>query len=497
MGILIRQSLLNSLSSYAGLALGAVNTLVLYPLAFMPEHTDYYGLVQMILNYTLLVSTFTALGVPQVMVKFYKRLEEGLHANLGFFGLVVPVALLIPVAIVFLLFRAPLANWLTENPSDAGLVERYLPLLILTTAFNVYFEVFASISQAHLRSVLPLFLKEVGRRVVASLLLVIYLLGWIDFDLFIWLFCIMFPLQFVVMLVVLQRKRQLKVRWGFGALPMRTLLDFGFFSFLAFGGDLLVNRIDQLMIAKYIDLESVAFYTIAFFIGNVINTPNRASGGIVKPIIANLLEKNKIEELNDLYKRSSIGLTVVSGFLLVVIIPNLPQIYQLLPIKFEGGVWVTVLIAASKFVSTSIGINGQILSMSPYYRMTLWMNIGLIITTILTNLWLIPAYGIAGAAMATMLVILFNNGWKTIFLYRKYQLLPFSKPYFLILFWIMACTTALYYFSQVDSSPWLGIPIRGLLASMVFLLPVYWLNVFPEMNAFVNRMGHQMRKAIG
>lgn len=494
MGVIIRQSLLNSLSSYAGLALGAVNTLVLYPLAFTPEHADYYGLVQMILNYTLLVSTFTSLGVPQVMVRFHKRLEEGLHSNLGFFGLVVPFLLLIPVAVGIFVFRDSLSVWLTENPSDAGLVGKYLPLLIITVAFNVYFEIFASVSQAHLRSVLPMFLKEVGRRVVASILLLAFLFEIIDFPQFIWMFCLMFPLQFVAILLVLARKKQLKLTWGFGKLPLKALLDFGFFSFLAFGGDLLVNRIDQLMIAKYVNLESVAYYTIAFFIGNVINIPNRASGGIAKPIVVSSLENGKMDELNELYKKSSVGLTLAAGLLFVFIVPNLPQIFTLLPLTFEGGILVTFLIALSKLISTSIGLNGLILSMSPYYRVTLWINIGLLVTTVLTNLWLIPLYGIAGAAIATMIVIVFNNMWKTIFLWSKYKLLPFSRSYLSVLVWIFMVSGLFFYFTQTEVSPWLGIPVRAIVGGLTFLAPIYYFKLFPDLNTFLSNITNRLKK---
>jgi O-antigen/teichoic acid export membrane protein len=334
----------------------------------------------------------------------------------------------------------------------------------------------------------------VGRRVVASILLLAFLFEIIDFPQFIWMFCLMFPLQFVAILLVLARKKQLKLTWGFGKLPLKALLDFGFFSFLAFGGDLLVNRIDQLMIAKYVNLESVAYYTIAFFIGNVINIPNRASGGIAKPIVVSSLENGKMDELNELYKKSSVGLTLAAGLLFVFIVPNLPQIFTLLPLTFEGGILVTFLIALSKLISTSIGLNGLILSMSPYYRVTLWINIGLLVTTVLTNLWLIPLYGIAGAAIATMIVIVFNNMWKTIFLWSKYKLLPFSRSYLSVLVWIFMVSGLFFYFTQTEVSPWLGIPVRAIVGGLTFLAPIYYFKLFPDLNTFLSNITNRLKK---
>jgi O-antigen/teichoic acid export membrane protein len=486
MGIVLRQSLSNSFSSYAGLAIGALNTLVLYPLAFMPEHTAYYGLVQLLLNYTLIISMFTGLGMPQVLIRFYKRLEESVRGHLTFFALLVPLFILLPLATAILLFREPLAHWLTQNPEDELLLFRYFPLLTITVLFNVYFEVLASISQVHLRSVLPMFLKEVGRRSVVTVLIGLLLMDWIDLHSFIWLFALLYPIQLIVLAFVLLRRKRIQFSWGWRPLPLRSLLDFGLFSFLTVGGDLLLNRIDQLMIAKYVDLEHLAYYTIAFFIGNVINIPQRASAGIVKPLVVGHLENQRWEELREIYRTSSAGLMVASGLLMVLIIPNLPQLLELLPVSIVGGTTVVVLIASGKFLSSSLGLNSMILSMSSYYRFTLMINVGMIVATVLTNLWLIPRYGIAGAAGATLLVIVLNNIWKTTFVGLKLKLWPFSRSFFWILPWVALCTSVSLLFTQWAIDPWWGIPLRSLLCGSVFLTPVLLFRAVPVLNEWLN-----------
>lgn len=485
MGVVIRQSLINSLSSYAGLALGTLNTLVLYPLAFMPDNTDYYGLIQILLNYTLIVSMFTAVGMPQVIIKFYKRLEEGVRGNLTFFGVVIPIFVIIPISLLIWYFKEPLAAWLTQNPNDEALVGTYLPLLSITVLFNVYFEIFSSVSQAHLKSILPMFLKEIGRRSMITILILLVLLDLIDFNTFVWLFTLLYPTQLLVLTIVLYRKKQLQFTTNFKGLPLKELLDFGLFSFLAFGGDLLLNRIDQFMITKYIDLENLAYYTIAFFIGNVINTPNRASTGITKPLVVNHLEKDDFTGLDKLYKLSSLGLMIASGVLFIAIVPNLIQLYQLLPLQFKGGVLVTIIIATSKLISTSNGINGMILSMSAYYRLTFWTNIALIVCTVVTNLLLIPEYGIQGAAFATMIVIVANNIWKTLFLYFKYKIWPFGRSFLIVFPWMVLVAFSFFKWTQIDISPWIGIPLRAGLGALVFLVPIYLTNLFPQMNGFI------------
>ena len=61
---------------------------------------------------------------------------------------------------------------------------------------------------------------------------------------------------------------------------------------------MLISKVDMMMIANLMDLQHVAFYTVAFFIGNVIRVPGKAVVSIAAPLIAKASEKNNISEIN-------------------------------------------------------------------------------------------------------------------------------------------------------------------------------------------------------
>ena len=65
---------------------------------------------------------------------------------------------------------------------------------------------------------------------------------------------------------------------------------------------ILVSKIDMIMIGKLIGYKEVAFYTVAFFIGNVIRVPGRAIGSIAAPLLAKAWGKNDINEFEISYK---------------------------------------------------------------------------------------------------------------------------------------------------------------------------------------------------
>ena len=52
MGIVRRQSFLNSISFYFGMVIGAINTVIIYPNAFK-DNPEYFGLIQILLAYSI------------------------------------------------------------------------------------------------------------------------------------------------------------------------------------------------------------------------------------------------------------------------------------------------------------------------------------------------------------------------------------------------------------------------------------------------------------
>ena len=71
------------------------------------------------------------------------------------------------------------------------------------------------------------------------------------------------------------------------------------------------------MLNQYMDIGNIAFYSVATYIALVISVPSRAMHQIVYPITAKLMHENKHDELNDLYKKTSVNLQIVGGFVML------------------------------------------------------------------------------------------------------------------------------------------------------------------------------------
>jgi protein-S-isoprenylcysteine O-methyltransferase Ste14 len=80
MGIVRKQSIQNSIYFYIGLMFGAVSTIILYPNAFN-EHPEHLGLLQIIVAYSIVISTFSFLGITIIIFfpfKLYGVSEKGM-----------------------------------------------------------------------------------------------------------------------------------------------------------------------------------------------------------------------------------------------------------------------------------------------------------------------------------------------------------------------------------------------------------------------------------
>ena len=90
MGIVAKQGIYNSIASYLGIIIGAVNTILLFPNVFSP---DEFGLTRVLGAASIMIASFGSVGIPNVTLKFFPffRDREKKHNGFLFFILSVPL----------------------------------------------------------------------------------------------------------------------------------------------------------------------------------------------------------------------------------------------------------------------------------------------------------------------------------------------------------------------------------------------------------------------
>jgi O-antigen/teichoic acid export membrane protein len=265
----------------------------------------------------------------------------------------------------------------------------------------------------------------------------------------------------------------------------KSILTYTIFIILSASIANMLLDIDKYMIKHYMKIDNIAFYSVAIFIAMVISVPSRAMHQITYPITAKLMSENKWQELNDLYKKSSITLQVVGGLILLGILVNINQLYLMLPSEYSQGLFVVFTIGLSKYFDLILGNNNAIIFNSKYYRAVLILGLLLVVLIILLNMYFIPNYGLNGAALATLIAITLYSLAKLLFVVLKMKLFPFTKNTLVALFLALVSFGVFYYWDFIFH-PIVNIVLKSILVTIFYLGLSYYFKVSSDINFVMN-----------
>ncbi|MCK7590475.1 oligosaccharide flippase family protein [Subsaxibacter sp. CAU 1640] len=480
MGIVTSQSFKNTITTYLGFGIGAINTLFLYTY-FISD--TYYGLVAYILSTANIMMPLMAFGAHNTLVKFYStfKTKNSLNSFLTLM-LFLPLALIIPVGIVGV-FSYDVIGELLSKKND--IIADYVWYIYASAIAMAYFELFFAWSKTQMLTVFGNFMKEVFHRVGVMVLLFTVNFGWIDVQEFIVGVVLVYVLRMVVMMLYAFSVR-LPV-FKFNRIEnVSAILKYSSLIIIAGSIATVILDIDSFMLGFYMDIEKVAYYGVAIYIATVIAVPSRAMQQILQPLTANFLNAKNMVALKDLYIRSSQTLFVIGGFIFLLIVLNINQMYLLIPEEFSGGLIVVFLVSIAKLYDNLMGCNNVVLFNSDYYRMVLVFGVMLTILAVILNILLIPLYGINGSALATFLAISIYNTIKIYFVKRKFNMMPFNVETGKVLV-ILIVSVGIFYFWEFPFHPIVNIALKSILLTVFYVLVILKLNVSEDISVMIRK----------
>ena len=481
MGIVLNQSLKNTIITYIGFAIGGISTIFLFPSIL---GKTYYGLSNYILSCANVIMPLFAIGMQNTLVKFYSQCKTEKEQNQFLsFSVLFPLVLTIPILLLGLFFYDEISVFVTKkNP----IVKEFIYLIPFIGLCMAYFEIFYAWARVHMHSVFGNFIKEVGLRLFSLVALVAMYFGWITAIDFVYLTA---GIYFVALLITMVYAFRVKKPDFQLSIPhnVKGILEYTFYIILSGSVANLLLDGDKIMLNQYMDIGNIAFYSVATYIALVISVPSRAMHQIVYPITAKLMHENKYDELNDLYKKTSVNLQIVGGFVMLCIFVNIDQLYEMLPKDYAGGIWIVFIIGISKYFDLILGNNNAIIFNSKYYRMVLFLGLMLVFFTIVLNAIFIPLYGITGSAIATLLSITIYSVAKLMFVVKRMHLYPFTiqTVYSIV---ITAVLFVLFYFWKFPFHPIIGIVLKSILVTVLYVYINYKFSISKEINEVLNSL---------
>ena len=481
MGIVIKQSIKNTIITFIGFGIGAVNVLYMYPVFLGKE---YLGLTNYILSAANILYPILSFGIQNTLIKFFNennKTEEDLSRYFTYM-LLLPLFVIIPFFCLFFYFYENIALYESNKNIIVYDFVWEIPLIAL---FMGYFEIFYAWLRAHMKSVFGSFVKEVFVRVLVTISLFAVYFNYITLTEFVHSLVLIYGISLLVIIYYANKTKRIQLN---KKLPKKTKEIFVFTIFIILSASVanMLLDIDKYMINQFLKIENIAFYSLAVYLAMVISVPQRAMHQITYPITAKLMSENKWEELDELYKKSSVTLQVIGGLIYIGILVNIKQIYELLPDEgYDNGLFVVFTIGLSKYFDVVLGNNNSIIFNSKYYKMVLLLGVLLVFVVVGLNLIFIPKYGINGAALATLIAIGLYSLAKLLFVVLKMKLFPFTKNTIVALI-LTIVSFGMFYYWDFSFHSFVNIILKSILVTIFYLGLSYYLKISSDINFVMN-----------
>lgn len=481
MGVVAKQTFYNLLSIGLAFFLGAVNTLYMYP-NFMGSR--FQGVVIALLAYSNLVQPFISFGLQHAIIKYYSSFNNKKERDsLLIFSIWSPLLILSLIFFYLYFFSTSLVSNIS---SKEPLLSTYAFVIILIAISTSYFEIFYSWLRVQLVSVFGNFLKEFYPRLLNFLLLTLYALDYINFEIFIYSLIIGYYLRLIFIIIYSLIVYSPEITFKLPTSYLKIIF-YSFLIFLSGAASSVILDIDKSMIASLITSDDVAFYSVALFIAAVIEAPGRAMFQIVSPLVSKAINSNDKKYLIRLLKKSSNNLFLVSGVLFLLINLNTGDFYKFVnqPL-YASAISVVSVVSIGKLFSMSIGCLNNIITNSKYYHYIFWFSVLSATTAVGLNLILIPKYGVIGAAYATLFVIIFINTMKLILIAYGLKIHPYSFQTLKILLLIIVVYFILKEINLKYSS-FINLGLRSLLIICLYAILSQFLGLSKDINQQIKK----------
>ena len=483
MGIVIRQSVKGSIVNYVGAFIGFLTTLYIITKFLTAEE---YGLTRVLIDASVLLAALAQLGTTNSIIRFFPYFKSEDKKHNGFFGLsmLIPFVGLVFFSILYLLLKQPIVHFFSEK---SALFLEYFYYVIPFAVFWVYISVFETYSNVLHRIVVPRFIREVGIRIMAIVVYLLWAFRFVTFDTFILLFILMYGAAAVLNLMYVFALKQYSFKPNFEiAKPLRK----NFYSYTAFLlpaalGGTIIAKIDTFMVSSMLGLEHTGIFAIAYFIAVIVEIPYRSVSAISMPIISDYLKEEDYKSVGFHYKKVSLNQLLIGGLIFLLIWVNIDPIYAILPNGdiYKSGIPVVLFIALSRLIDSGFNFGLSILSLSKYYYYYLFFIFFLAGLGIATNYLFIAIYkmGITGAALSTFISFVIYNLLIIFIVYKKMKVAPFSVGMLKVAA-LIGVLLVLNYIIPSMTNPYIEIVVRGLLTSTIFLLTAYHWKISQDTN---------------
>ena len=379
-----------------------------------------------------------------------------------FWALVVPFLGFVLFAIIFWACRVPLGAWFSDK--SPRFVEYYYFVLPLAF-FMLYQSICESTCNVLMHIVVPRAVRELVVRVGLLALYLLYAFHFLSMDGLVIGLCLNYAIAALIDLSYFFSLQHINLRpdWAFlranKGLVRRYFVYTGFLIISAVT-TVLAPTLSSFFVTAKMGLDSTGIFAIATYMAVLVSVPNRSVSAIASPQLSRAIKEQNSDECTYLIRQVTRNMLLIGGFILLLIWFNIDLIFHILPngATFASAKEVVLVLGLSQLVVGTFTICLTALNYSRYYAYSLLLSLILTVSAILLNNYLVPHFGMDGAAWSNLL---------------SYGL------YFLLIVMTLRLTCR---FHIIDNRWWYIL----LLLTGLFVLNTLWQNYLPAINIWLD-----------
>ena len=477
MGLIKKQGVNTTVISYIGALIGAITVMFIYPYCMNVEEI---GLFRLILDAAGFFGMLSLLGSSYSITYFfpnYSEEREKYNQFVNFITLFTIIGFLF-IAALFI-FAEPLVIKI-YNTNSSKILDYFLLLLPIIFLNNIY-----SLLESHALNIHKVIVPKIGREIVVRFIIIalilMYFVKALSFLEVVYAYILLYGMltSFLLVYVIRISPHKITFTFKFNLIKnKREIIIYSVFIMIAIVGSILSNRLDSFFLSSTVNgLAKNGVYTTIVFMIMMMDMPIRSLLGISTPIINESIKNNDWNNIEKLYKKSSIVLLLVSIIILGILWCNIDVIFSIMPkgAEFKAAKYLLLILGISKLIDAITSINSVILNFSKHYKYSLILTLILGLFTILTAYLLIPTYGLIGAAFSTAISMTIFQILLTTFVFFIYKKHPFTFATFKVLISFGFFISVVYFLPNIN--PFITIAYKTLLLATFSYLLIFKVKV--------------------
>ncbi len=390
--------------------------------------TSQYGVYSLALTIISIGLILTTLGFQNSLpreISVYKEKYPSKVKNLisTAFLIVLFNSILI---LIFLNFAAPFTMELFHEKN----LPSVLKIMSLALPFSALTATIISVSRGFGRVRERVYFQNIVYPLLFLVLVGIGILLNADFSFIFFAYVIAQALTFITLFLEAKRKKFFKFQLFLDLTLGKKLIIFSIPLLLTGILGYVMNWTDTLMLGYYRSSEVVGIYNAASPLARLLPIFLNSAGFIYMPIASSLYAQGKLREMGRVYQ-----ILTKWVFLLTLPIFSMMFLFPEVTISFFFGTKYLEATEALRILALGfmfhifLGLNGLSLVVIGDTNFNFIANLFAAISNVILNVLLIPRYGIVGAAVATATSYFVANVLRSLKLYQRTKIHPFSWNY--------------------------------------------------------------------